>query len=206
MTFTVGMSFSTSAASSTRSSSVKSGAFRGLAAIATTTGSNSLTARRSRSSWPLVIGSKVPGYIAPTFMMSRPVNRSRAHCTRGRPSRRGADRARGRSLGFAQQPELDPAGLRTFPPFAALRRLGQATGQRTLDVDDGARREARIERGENRLDRIAIRRIDERDVERSGRAREEAKEVVAHDVCSRAEHLDVAREHAREHGVALDEP
>ena len=47
--------------------SVKSGAFLGLAATATTTRSNNRTQRRTSSSWPRVIGSNVPGYMAPIF-------------------------------------------------------------------------------------------------------------------------------------------
>src|SRR5262245_19718689 len=48
----------------TRSSSVNIGALPGFAAIATMTRSKMRNARRTRSECPLVIGSKVPGYIA----------------------------------------------------------------------------------------------------------------------------------------------
>ena len=42
----------------------RSGALPGLAAMATTTWSKIRQARRTRSSWPFVRGSNVPGYIA----------------------------------------------------------------------------------------------------------------------------------------------
>ena len=47
------------------------GALFGLAAMATTTRSKMLAARRTRSWWPLVIGSNVPGYTALRFMWQR---------------------------------------------------------------------------------------------------------------------------------------
>ena len=53
---------STDFASATRVSRSKRGAFFSLVATATTTRSNSLAARSTRSTWPLVMGSKVPGY------------------------------------------------------------------------------------------------------------------------------------------------
>ena len=61
MTSTPGMSLTTARASSTRSSRENSGVFDGFAAIATTTRWKIDAARRMRSWWPLVIGSKVPG-------------------------------------------------------------------------------------------------------------------------------------------------
>ena len=60
-TSTFGRSASTSCAISTRSAAVKNGRLVSLSATPTTTRSNSRAARRTRSSWPRVNGSKVPG-------------------------------------------------------------------------------------------------------------------------------------------------
>src|SRR5207248_8967094 len=57
-------SASTSRAMVIRSSSVKNGRFAVLSAMASTSWSNSVLARRTRSSWPRVSGSNVPGYTA----------------------------------------------------------------------------------------------------------------------------------------------
>src|ERR1700761_5804653 len=57
---------------STRCSRENIGALLGLAAMATTTRSKMLAARRTRSWWPLVIGSKVPGYRAVLLFMVNP--------------------------------------------------------------------------------------------------------------------------------------
>src|SRR5687767_1203633 len=54
-----------------RLSSVNMGALFGLAAIATTTRSKIVAARRTRSWWPFVIGSNVPGYTALRFMLEK---------------------------------------------------------------------------------------------------------------------------------------
>src|SRR3990167_755679 len=61
-TSTFGRCLVTSCASSTRCSRGNSGFFLGLAATAMITWSNRREARSTRSPWPLVIGSKVPGY------------------------------------------------------------------------------------------------------------------------------------------------
>src|SRR4051794_20451326 len=55
---------------STRSSSVKNGRLERLSATARMTSSNILAARRTRSWWPSVIGSNVPGYTALSVMAS----------------------------------------------------------------------------------------------------------------------------------------
>jgi hypothetical protein len=59
--FDVGQVAEDSCAISTRSASGKRGCLDGLSAIARISLSNSVAARRTRSSWPRVIGSKVPG-------------------------------------------------------------------------------------------------------------------------------------------------
>src|SRR5512146_1837489 len=69
MTWILGTSFSTSRAISTRSSSAKNGCLTRLSATARMRVSNSLEARRARSSWPSVIGSNVPGYTALLFIL-----------------------------------------------------------------------------------------------------------------------------------------
>src|SRR3990167_9876847 len=61
-TSTFGRCLVTSCASSTRCSRGNSGFFLGLAATAMITWSNRRAARSTKSPWPLVIGSKVPGY------------------------------------------------------------------------------------------------------------------------------------------------
>src|SRR5690606_17124519 len=161
-TSTFAMSLSTSVASATRSSSEKSGALRGLAAIATTTGSKRRAERRSRSSWPLVIGSKVPGYIAPTVIVRRPSAETRsivaapqAELARGGPHAledpadlpRGLDRAPRRSgvrRAHDEQAELHPARARALDPLA-LPRGRQALRQRPLHIDMRAGREDRCD-------------------------------------------------------------
>src|SRR5690606_27548460 len=68
VTSTLGTSVSTARAMATRCSRLNAGALPGLAAIATTTLSNSRAARRTRSWCPLVMGSNVPGYKALTVI------------------------------------------------------------------------------------------------------------------------------------------
>src|SRR3972149_3916304 len=70
ITVTLLYSLSTLFAIATRSSSVKNGCLPRLSATATISSSNMPAARRTRSWWPSVIGSKVPGYTALMFIAS----------------------------------------------------------------------------------------------------------------------------------------
>src|SRR5215471_10970848 len=65
-----------------RSSSWKKGRFASLTAIPTTTLSNSAEARLTRSWWPRVIGSNVPGYTA--LIIDLPCQQMKMHVARAR--------------------------------------------------------------------------------------------------------------------------
>src|SRR6185503_19249743 len=91
-TSTFFMSPSTSRAIAMRSSSVKNGCFALLSAIASTTLSKSVAARRTRSSWPRVSGSNVPGYTA--LIIASPLEELVAHLAGARALRFLPPRAR----------------------------------------------------------------------------------------------------------------
>src|SRR5262245_25952710 len=107
----------------TRSSSVNIGALPGFAAIATTTRSKMRSARRTRSECPLVIGSKVPGYIA--FVIA----------ILSANQRRRADRCRLRQI-IADATR--PSAAQERPP---VRQRGWARFRLAFHVHAGARRE-----------------------------------------------------------------
>src|SRR3974390_415506 len=70
-----------------RSSSWKNGRFASLTAIPTTTLSNSAEARRTRSWWPRVTGSNVPGYTA--LIIDLPCQEMKMHVPRARALENG---------------------------------------------------------------------------------------------------------------------
>src|SRR5206468_3371864 len=86
-TFTLRYGLRTSRARCTRSSRVKNGRFVWLAAMPTTTSPRSAAARRTRSSWPRVIGSNVPGYTA--LIIGLPRQKMKMHVSRARASENG---------------------------------------------------------------------------------------------------------------------
>src|SRR5438105_470381 len=83
---------STSRAMAMRSSSEKNGRFALLSGIARMTPAKSVLARRTRSSWPRVSGSNVPGYTA--LIIASPLEELVVH------------------LAGARAPELRPRGFR----------------------------------------------------------------------------------------------
>src|SRR6266853_268075 len=90
-TFTLLYGLSTSRARRTRSSSVKKGFFVWLSAMPTTISSNKVVARLTRSWWPRVIGSNVPGYTA--LIIGLPHQKMKMHVPRaGAPENSPAPR------------------------------------------------------------------------------------------------------------------
>src|SRR6266853_2854514 len=81
-TFTLLYGLSTSRARRTRSSTVKNGFFVWLSAMPTTISSNKAAARLTRSWWPNVIGSNVPGYTA--LIIGLPYQKMKMHVPRAR--------------------------------------------------------------------------------------------------------------------------
>src|SRR5712664_1237795 len=79
-TFTFWYGLRTSRARCTRSSRVKNGRFVWLAAMPTTTSPTRAAARLTRSSWPRVIGSNVPGYTA--LIIGCPSQKMKMHLAR----------------------------------------------------------------------------------------------------------------------------
>ena len=185
MTSTFGTSATTVLASSMRFSSGNSGALPGFAAIATTTLSKMRLARRTRSLWPFVNGSKVPGYIArlpmraPSFVacfdvMAAP--RAAPDDSRRRPARllrrsvqpggSAAHRARRRPPGRSRR----PARASRPAPSAAQACASQRSsyGGSTNTTSNGSRRgcarkpkASRARRGRGRIERrehVAMRR------------------------------------------------
>src|SRR5882724_1066876 len=98
-------SASTSLAIAMRSSTVKNGRFAVLSAMASTSWSNSVLARRTRSSWPRVSGSNVPGYTA--LIIASPLEELVAHLAGARALQLGPALARdGGRVRFDVEPRL----------------------------------------------------------------------------------------------------
>src|SRR5688500_7428657 len=123
-----------SRAMAVRSSSVKNGRFALLSAIASTSVSNSVAARRTRSSMTRVSGSNVPGYTA--LIIASPFQQLVAHL------------ARARALQLAPRlPGREGLGRLDVHPRAALRlQAAEHRGQHILP-------EGRIE--ENHVEALA---------------------------------------------------
>src|SRR5438309_3504771 len=135
LTFRYGLR--TSRARSTRSCSVKKGRFVWLAAIPTTTSPTSAAARRTRSSWPRVIGSNVPGYTA--LIIGLPCQKMKMHVPRARVLENGP----------AARRFEDGVALHVHPPLCGeepwQRRQRRGLRAQTVrrvdeyDVESGAR-------------------------------------------------------------------
>src|SRR2546423_14457155 len=130
-TFTWRYGFRPSRARSTRSSRVKNGRFVWLAAMPTTTSSTRAAARRTRSSWPRVIGSNVPGYTA--LIIGLPRQKMKVHVSRASALENGppAGRLEG---GVALQ--VHPAPLGDKPAQQIERRGLHSQTVRRIDAYD----------------------------------------------------------------------
>src|SRR5256885_4112619 len=136
-TFTFRYGLRTSRARATRSSRVKNGRFVWLAAMPTTTSPTSAAARRTRSSWPRVIGSNVPGYTA--LIIALPCQKMKMHVSRASAPENGP--APGRFEGGVAF-HVDPAPFGEKPAQQAERRVPHAQTVRRIDehdVEAGAR-------------------------------------------------------------------
>src|SRR5438477_12683945 len=120
-----------------RSPKVKNGRFVWLGAMPTTTSSTRAAARRTRSSWPRVIGSNVPGYTA--LIIGLPRQKMKMHVSRARAPEDGP--APGRFEGGVAF-HVHPAPFGEKAAHHTERRDLRARTVRRIDehdIDAGAR-------------------------------------------------------------------